>query len=151
MKLKRKTKLNKRLISVLQKNDGASLVLVAIIAVIIVAGVVVLRISTSALLASADKQMNQDRAYMIAVSLGDSIDKAIKNDKISDPHILNGFDDSANLSNAIPDSEVKVRVEDHPSGMDVYTVITVSSRVADAEYEYKLTYIQSGSVYVRQY
>lgn len=151
MKLKQKRKQNNRLLSILRENEGASLVLVAIIAIIIITGVVVLRISTSSLLASADKQQNQDQAYMIAVSLGDSIDKAIKNGKITDPHELNGFDDSAYIRYAIPNSTVTVTVEDHVSGIDTFTYITVYSKVADEEYEYRLTYLKSGPDYVRQY
>lgn len=148
--MKQRKKLNNSLFSVIRGNEGASLVLVTIIAIIIVTGVVVLRLSTSALLASADKQTTQDQAYMMAVSLGDSIDKAIKDGKISDPHILDGLDDSSNTS-AVPNSGVTVRVEDYAEGMNAYTVVVVSSHVADAEYEYKLTYLKSGADYMRQY
>ncbi|MBE7072672.1 MAG: hypothetical protein E7383_07990 [Ruminococcaceae bacterium] len=151
MKLRQMGKTNKKLSYVLRENEGASLVLVSIIAIIIITGIIVLRMTTNTLLASADKQQQQDQAYMIAVSLGDSIDKAMKNGDITDPHALNGLDDSANTKYAIPNSEVRVTVKDYPSAMETYTVITVYSKVADAEYEYKLTYLNSGAVYVRQY
>ena len=140
-----------RVYSVLRDKEGTSLVLVSIIAILVVTGVVILRITTSTLLASADKQKNQDQAYMIAVSLGDSIDDAIAKGTISDPHVLDEFDDSDNTKNAIPNSGVNVSVTDSQSGMDTYTIVTISSCVADAEYVYKLTYLKSGSTYIRQY
>ena len=88
---------------------------------------------------------------MIAVSLGDSIDDAIAKGTISDPHVLDELDDSDNTKNAIPNSGVNVSVTDSQSGMDTYTIVTISSYVADAEYVYKLTYLKSGSTYIRQY
>ena len=47
-------------------NEGSSIVLVTIIAIIIVTGIIILRVTTSSLWASADKQYNQDQAYMAA-------------------------------------------------------------------------------------
>lgn len=130
--------------------EGASLVLVTIIAIIIITGVVILRVTTGSLLASADKQLNQDRAYMTAVSLGDAIDEKIKDGKLTDLNSINGYVDSA-VSEAfgIPDSYVGVSVtESAETGL--YTV-TVSSKVADAEYDYDLIYLKNGSTFVRQY
>ncbi len=130
--------------------EGASLVLVTIIAIIIITGVVILRVTTGSLLASADKQLNQDRAYMTAVSLGDAIDEKIKDGKLTDLNSINGYVDSA-VSEAfgIPDSYVGVSVtESAETGL--YTVI-VSSKVADAEYDYDLIYLKNGSTFVRQY
>ena len=150
--VKRMRKQNKRnSLSFLMENEGASIVLVTIISILIVTGVVILRITTSSLLASADKQLNQDKAYMMAVSLGDSIDKLISDDKITDPYVFNGFDDSANTEYAIHNSSVTVQVSEYKNVSDKYIVITVKSKVVDAEYEYKLTYLQVGSKYVRQY
>ena len=59
---------------VLRKNEGSSIVLVTIISIIIVTGVIILRVTTSSLWASADKQYNQDQAYMAATSLGEAVD-----------------------------------------------------------------------------
>ena len=140
-----------RLLSELRSREGASLVLATIISIIIVSGVIILRVATSSLWASADKQHNQDQAYMMAVSLGDSIDKAIRENKISDPTLLDGFNDSQNTQYAISNSGISVKVEGFTKGADKYVVITVNSHVSDAEYEYKLTYLQVGSSYTRLY
>ena len=149
--LKQQKRLQMSALNVLRSREGASLVLASVIAIIIVTGVVILRVTTGTLLASADKQQNQDQAYMMAVSLGDSIDKLVREDKISDLTVLNNFDDSVNTKYAIPNSSLNVKVSEHIQGIDKYVVVTVRSRVADAEYEYSLTYIQTGSVYKRQY
>lgn len=149
--LKQQKGKRKNIISLLREREGASLVLVSIISIIIMTGIIILRITTSSLLASADKQFNQDRAYMMAVSMGDSIDKMISSNALSDPKLLNGLDDSGNTEYAIPNSEIRVNVEEFNSGADKYVIITVYSRVADAEYEYKLNYLLMGSTYVRQY
>ena len=148
--LKQQKGKRKNIFSLLREREGASLVLVSIISIIILTGIVILRITTSSLLASADKQFNQDRAYMMAVSMGDSIDKMISRNALSDPKLLN-LDDSASTEHAIPNSELKVSVEEFSSGADKYVVITVYSKVADEEYEYKLNYLLVGSTYVRQY
>ena len=149
--LKQQKGKRKNILTLLREREGASLVLVSIISIIILTGIVVLRVTTSSLLVSADKQFNQDRAYMMAVSMGDSIDKMISSNALSDPMMLNGLDDSANTEHAIPNSGVKVSVEKFTSGADNYVVFTVNSYVADAEYEYKLTYLVMGSTYLRQY
>ena len=140
-------KINGRLKHLLHKNDGTSLVLVTIIAIIIVTGIVILRVTTSSLWASADKQIYQDQAYMMAVSLGDSIDKEIQSGNLSFSQI-NGFDDTAHVNSIIPNSGVKVTVSELSNG---YTIVTVSSHVAEANYDYVLTYYKVGSSYVRKY
>lgn len=58
-------------------NEGTSIVLVTIIAIIIITGIVILRITSSNLWASADKQYYQDQAYMMATSMGSSVDALI--------------------------------------------------------------------------
>ena len=146
----KRIKRSENIITKLRNREGASLVLVAIISIIIVTGVVILRITTGTLLASADKQLNQDQAYMMAVSLGDSIDKLVSEGKISDLSNLS-INDSANTQSAIKNSSVSAVATEHHNGVDKYVIVTVSARVADAEYEYKLTYLQSGSTYTRLY
>ena len=74
MRYKHKHIAYRRSADILQSKDGASIVFVSIIAIIILAGVVILRITSSSLWASADKQYAQDKAYLMATSLGESID-----------------------------------------------------------------------------
>lgn len=62
-------------------NEGASLVLVSILAILVVTAVVILRVTSSTYMASANRQANQDQAYELAASLGESIDELIENGK----------------------------------------------------------------------
>ena len=79
MRKNNKAALGLRTATILRDDAGASLVLVTIIAIIIITGVVILKITTSTLWASADKQYYQDRCYVMATSMGDSIDGLIQN------------------------------------------------------------------------
>ena len=72
--MRRKGKKTMRNNYFLRGNEGSSIVLVTIIAIIIVTGIIILRVTTSSLWASADKQYNQDQAYIAATSLGEAID-----------------------------------------------------------------------------
>ena len=58
-----KTSLFKRTSGILRDNEGTSLVLVSIIAIIIITGVVILHVTTSSLWASADLQKYQDQEF----------------------------------------------------------------------------------------
>lgn len=72
-----KTSIKGRALDILRGNEGTSIVLVTIIAIIIITGIVILRITSSNLWASADKQYYQDQAYMMATSMGSSVDALI--------------------------------------------------------------------------
>ena len=146
MKYVNKKSLIDRVRSVLSDTEGASLVLVTIISIIIITGIVILRVTTSSLWATADKQLNQDRAYMMAVTMGDAIDKRISDGTITDLSTLNGFEDTDYIQAAIQNSSIKISTEETSSG---YWIITINSQVADATYEYKLTYLKNGLT--RQY
>ena len=82
MKRIRRDNLFKRTAAILGNNEGASLVLVAIIAIIVLTSVVALRVATTTFMASANRQYNQDQAYELAASLGASIDALISEGKI---------------------------------------------------------------------
>ena len=77
----RRDNLIKRTAAVLGNNEGASLVLVSILAILVVTAVVILRVTSSTYMASANRQANQDQAYELAASLGESIDELIENGK----------------------------------------------------------------------
>ena len=72
-----KTSAGRRAAHILKSNDGASIVLVSIIAILVITAVVILRMSTSSLMAGSDKQYRQDQAYMMATSMGASLDNLI--------------------------------------------------------------------------
>ena len=78
MKKVRNDNLIKRTAHILSNNEGASLVLVSILAIIVLTAVVILRITTSTFMASSNRQLNQDQAYELAASLGESIDILIE-------------------------------------------------------------------------
>ena len=152
MRLLNKKKISNRAAAILRGNEGASIVLVTIIAILIVTGVIILRVTTSALWASADKQLNQDQAYEMATSMGNSIDvliiteKDIKLDEISQSNgvIINKTD-----INELPDGTIEANVT-RDSNTGVYTV-TVEAHVAHASYVYTAKYTGSGTNYKRQY
>ena len=77
MKRIRHDNLIKRTAAVLGNNEGASLVLVSILAILVLLAVVILRLATTTFMASANRQLNQDQAYELAASLGSSIDELI--------------------------------------------------------------------------
>lgn len=134
-----KTSLSSRTAAILRGNDGASLVLVTIIAIIIITGVIVLRTTTSALWASADKQLNQDRAYEIATSLGESLDSYIAGNNSVD---FAGLAHTETI-NELPDARVVVTTE-IPATPSGYYHLHVRAEVAGAQYTYTATYTNSG-------
>ena len=136
----------KRTAHILGDNEGASLVLVSVLAIIVLTAVVVLRISTTTFMASANRQLNQDQAYELAASLGESINLLIQEDKydiyatdldsVTKSAVIysqNGFDD-------LPDASVKATVSltDDQTGR----LLTVTANVGAAEYVYTREYRQ---------
>ena len=148
MKRGNKTSCIKRAMGILRGNEGASLVLVSIIAVIILTGIIILRIATSSLWASADKQLNQDQAYQAATSCGDSLDTLIKEGKLTvadyaistsaqpifDPQDIPG----------LPNATIKA-VAVGSGAPDGDVTIIVTANVANAEYVYSVVYTSSGA------
>lgn len=128
---------------ILKSNRGSSLVLVTVLTVIIIALTVSLRIAAGMIMASANKQLNQDQAYELAVSLGNSLESRIINpdvntgaaagivltdgDKLVD---MDGFD-------GMPEAKVKAVV--NSDGPDRYVLI-VTSDVGKAKYIWKGIY-----------
>lgn len=150
-----KTKPDNRFTVILRGNEGASIVLVTIIAILIVTGVIILRTTTSALWASADKQLNQDQAYEMATSMGNSLDGIIVGNKSLDLSSIAAGDGviiSKTSINGLPNSTISASVKPLSNDDDnrVY-VVTVEANVATATYSYIAQYSGSGTNYQRLY
>ena len=150
-----KTKPDNRFTAILRGNEGASIVLVTIIAILIVTGVIILRTTTSALWASADKQLNQDQAYEMATSMGNSLDGIIVGNKSLDLSSIAAGDGviiSKTSINGLPNATIRANVKPLSKDDDnrVY-VVTVEANVATATYSYIAQYSGSGTNYQRLY
>lgn len=145
MKCISKTTRGNTVISILRGNEGASIVLVSIIAILIITSVVILRMVTSSLWASADKQYNQDQAYMLASSCGKSLDVHILAGKID----LDGFtfSDTNNLSSSLPNATLVASSSKREA--DGLYVLTVTGQVGNSTYVYTALYSGSGYSYTR--
>ena len=141
----RRSDLIRKTADILKGRDGASLVLVTIIAILVITAVVILRVTTSSLWASADKQYNQDQAYMMASSMGESIDTLIQNG--TDPMTFDGKNDNGGVAIPIPGSSIEVSVVQ--SDDQTYYTVSVVSHVGNAEYQYNAVYQQANGNYVR--
>ena len=146
MKRVRRDNLIKRTAHILSNNEGASLVLVSILAIIVLTAVVILRITTSTFMASSNRQLNQDQAYELAASLGESIDiliergdyniqeQDLEEDGTAEIYSSTGLDDFSGLpSGSSVDAVVTNITED---GEVVGKRLTVKSVVGQAEYTY---------------
>lgn len=150
-----KTKPDNRFTAILRGNEGASIVLVTIIAILIVTGVIILRTTTSALWASADKQLNQDQAYEMATSMGNSLDGIIVGNKSLDLSSIAAGDGviiSKTSINGLPNATISANVKPLSKDDDnrVY-VVTIEANVATATYSYIAQYSGSGTNYQRLY
>ena len=128
--------------NILRSNEGASLVLVAVLAIVVLTAVVMLRVSTSTLIASANKQLNQDQAYELAASMGESVDDLIYSGKLDinaiqitspDGVMIAEETDFANM----PDSSVIAVIKKNDNGNKV---LIVTAHVAEASYVYTREY-----------
>lgn len=147
MKRLMKTSLFKRTSGILRENEGTSLVLVSIIAIIIITGVVILHVTTSSLWASADLQKYQDQAYVLATSMGDSIDSLVSQNKIDLSSCVGTtpfIDDST-----LQASRVTVTVAEKNGNYEV--TISATAGNGKGTYVYKVTYRGSGTSYTRVY
>ncbi len=122
---------------VLKSNRGSSLVLISALTVVIIALTVSLRIAAGMIMSSANKQLNQDQAYELAVSLGNSLESRIIN-----PDTNTGAETGLELTDGatlvdmsgfdgMPDAKVKAVVS--ADGADKY-ILTVTSNVGKAKY-----------------
>ena len=145
----------KRTARILGNNEGASMVLVSVLAIIVLTAVVVLRVSTTTFMASTNRQLNQDQAYELAASLGESINLLIEEDKLD----INGVTLSECKTDSdtgvdtyyktiysqtdfegLPDSSVTAIVTESPDGS--VRILTVTADVGKAEYIYEREYRQ---------
>ena len=115
--------------------------LISALTVIIIALTVSLRIAAGMIMASANNQLNQDQAYELAVSLGNSLESRIINpdgDKATGL-VLNAGDKLVDMSDfdGLPKSNVTAEVK--KDGTDRY-VLTVTSKVGSASYIWKGIY-----------
>lgn len=132
--MRRKGKKTMRNNYFLRGNEGSSIVLVTIIAIIIVTGIIILRVTTSSLWASADKQYNQDQAYIAATSLGEAID-GLLNEGVLPPASIDGI---PVVFTPVDDSEE-------------YYTLTITTSYGNARYNYSATYKKAGTSYHRVY
>jgi hypothetical protein len=131
----------KRTRKILGSNEGASLVLVCILAIIVLTAVVVLRITTSTFLASSNRQLNQDQAYELAASLGESIDIMVERGDYdifeqTPDTIYDSVSKGDNFTGLPSGSKVVAEVSDITEGKR----LTVTANVGNAEYVYVKDY-----------
>ena len=155
MKRTYKTNLTNRSAAILRGNAGTSIVLVTIIAILIITAVIILRTTTSALWASADRQLNQDQAYEMATSMGNSLDTIIISNKSLDLSTIStngGVIVSKTNINDLPNATISASVKplNNEDNNRVY-VVTVEANVATATYTYIAQYSGSGTNYQRLY
>lgn len=137
----------KRAEDILRNNDGASIVLVTIIAIIIIVGVIILSMNSSTLLAFADKQYNKDQAYEAATSLGMTIDEFINKGNIDlEKYALDDHSGSVIFTESLNNIEVTARVDYLKE--DTY-VITVNADSHGSVYVFSATYTGTGTTYMR--
>ena len=136
----------KRITRVLGNNEGASLVLVSVLAIIVLTAVVVLRLTTTTFMASANRQLNQDQAYELAASLGESVNLLIQEDKYDiytttlDPTAKTKVIYSQDEFDNLPDASVIATVSETSDGAG--RLLTVKAIVGESEYIYTREYRQ---------
>ena len=137
MKRMRKGKIIERTARILGSNEGASLVLVSILAIIVLTAVITLRVTTTTFMASANRQLNQDQAYELAASLGASIDVLINDGDLDPADIIGTFYSEDKFEN-MPKASVEAKMTD---GEKVRT-LTVTAKVGKAQYTYTKEYLK---------
>ena len=141
MKRMRKGKFIERTARILGNNEGASLVLVSVLAIIVLTAVIILRVTTSTFMASANRQLNQDQAYELAASRGASIDVLINNGNLDPADLVGGGEDgfySENNFGNMPKASVKAVMEDGT----VVRTLKVTAVVGKAQYTYTKEYLK---------
>ena len=145
----------KRAAQILRNNEGASMVLVSVLAIIVLTAVVVLRVATTTFMASTNRQLNQDQAYELAASLGESINLLIEEDKFliydvtldeyvtdSDTGVTTYYKTIYNQNGfeGLPDASVVAIVTETGDGSG--RILEVTADVGSAEYIYTREYRQ---------
>ena len=138
MKRIRHDNLIKRTAAVLGNNEGASLVLVSILAILVLLAVVILRLATTTFMASANRQLNQDQAYELAASLGSSIDELIMTgkydlDKITEDRNIYSLSSFPGLHSG---SSVTAKIDVEGN----YKILIITAKVGQAQYVYTKEY-----------
>ena len=137
------SKIKNRISEILRDNEGASLVLVSIISIIIVTSVIILRMTVSSLWASADRQYIQDQVYVASTTMGDAIDGLILTKELN----LGELAQNKTVTETTYDNmRVSAMVEE--VGTSTYKV-SVTASLADAEYVYSAVYYGSDMNYTR--
>ena len=144
MKRQNKTVLYRRAKDILRNNEGASIVLVTIISILVVTSVIILSVSVNTLMASADKQYYQDQAYEAAKSMGSALDSLIAGGNLP----LDEYNGQVLVSDEDPENLVKVNAVARSKNAQNCDVI-ITAKAADEEYVYTLTYFKSGKMFMR--
>ena len=147
MKCMRKSTIYRRSSDILHSKNGTSIVFVSIIAILVLTGVVILRVTSSSLWASADKQYAQDKAYMMATSLGESIDALIDDGTL----VLDVYEGANNIiifEENFSNDKVTAMVTQSDNGY----LIEVKADIPNAIYVYRAFYYKSETTgtYLRQ-
>lgn len=146
MKCIYKTAFRHRTSGILRDNEGASLVLVTIMSIIIVTSIVILTTNVNTLITSADRQYYQDQAYIAASSMGSSVDALINTLSLEtyediDKGVLLIRDDNAGYN-------IKVEAWVIRSSAETF-VVTVTAQASGETYIYTATYCGSNKNYMR--
>ncbi|MBP5261357.1 MAG: hypothetical protein J6Z43_04420 [Clostridiales bacterium] len=137
------SKIKNRISEILRDNEGASLVLVSIISIIIVTSVIILRMTVSSLWASADRQYIQDQVYVASTTMGDAINGLVLTKELN----LGELAQNKTVTETTYDNmRVSAMVEE--VGTSTYKV-SVTASLADAEYVYSAVYYGSDTNYTR--
>ncbi len=145
MKRKYKTVLPERTAEILRSKEGASIVLVTIISILVVASIIVLSINVNTLITSADRQYFRDQAYEAARTMGQAVDGLINEGKLPLEEYIAVDELIKDTSNNV---NVVVKVEEVTSSSNTYSVV-VTANSAGEEYVYTATYFGSGKTYMR--
>ena len=140
---------NRRIRGILKSNKGSSLILVAALTVVIIGLAVSLRILSGIIMASANQQLNQDQAYELATSLGNSLEERILNVGDDGKPLLDlqsyitNNKDVVNMSgfDGMPEAAVVASVKKDAAGR---YVLTIRSRVGKETDTYKAVYVWTG-------
>ena len=137
MKRMRKGKIIERTAKILGNNEGASLVLVSVLAIIVLTAVIILRVTTTTFMASANRQLNQDQAYELAASLGASLDVLINDGDLDPADVIGTFYSEDKFEN-MPNASVTATMTDGT----VVRTLTVTATVGKAQYTYTKEYLK---------
>lgn len=133
----RRDNLFKRTAAILGNNEGASLVLVSILAILVLMSVVILRLATTTFMASSNRQLNQDQAYELAASLGSSIDALIENGDYDLDTVTSSKDIYTHGTfSGLPNSSLTAHID----VSDGVKKLTITAKVGKAQYVYTKEY-----------